>query len=285
MKILFWRRLAQSAVALAFVAVPVLNTLEINHLSGNFLSFNFAGLPLADPLAVAQAAAGSGAATQAMFVGAGVALLLAAVMGAVFCSWICPFGLLSELTHPKRPGGFDSKTLPAVSSRPFLLKLGLVAAGLALVVTLAPVPFLNQLSMPGWYSRALQHAALYKEVLWGAALCIPLVLLLERGCGKRFWCRYCCPQSVLIALSGMLFPRRWRVRFARKRCTCKASDHVCAAVCSLDLQPRSMTAAQRLQCTNCGDCVDACKGRGGALSLGFGGQHEMLAPHSLDDER
>lgn len=269
MSILFWRRLTQFGVACAFVAVPVLNFYEIHFFFGNFLSFNFAGLPLADPLAVAQAAAGSGSATRSMLVGAGVALLLAALLGPVFCSWMCPFGLLSELFHPKRLPGFTTKGLPPVSTVPFLLKLSLVAAGVALVGLLVPVPFLNQLSMPGWYSRVFQHLVLYREFLTGAVVCIFVILLAERLARKRFWCRYCCPQSVLISLAGLVLPRRLRVRFAKKRCTCPMSERACVAACGLDLDPRSTSLAQRLHCTNCGDCVDACKGRGGALGFGF----------------
>lgn len=269
MTVFFWRRLTQCAVALAFIALPVLNFYEVHHFFGNFLSFNFAGFPLADPLAVAQAAAGSGSVTRAMLIGAGSALLFAALLGPVFCSWVCPFGFLSELVHPERRPGFTTKGLPPVSAVPFLYKALLAAAGAALVALLVPVPFLNQLSMPGWYSRFFQHLILYREFLTGAVLCIFAILLAERIARRRFWCRYCCPQSVLISLAGFVLPWRWRVRFAKKSCTCSAAERACLAACGLDLDPRSASPAQRLQCTNCGDCVDACKGRGGALRFGI----------------
>ena len=275
MSILFWRRLSQGMVAAAFIAIPVLNRHEINYLSGNFLSFNFVGLPLADPLAVAQAAAGSGGVTAAMLTGAGLTLLLAVLMGTVFCSWICPYGLLSELVHPKRPQGFDTKKAAKASARPFLARLGFALAGLALVGLLVPVPFLNQFSMPGWYSRAFQYAVLYGGALLGGVIAVPAVLILERMSGRRFWCRYCCPQSVLISLAGALIPARWRIRFDKKRCTCAASDRACLAACSLGLDPRHPNLPQRLQCTNCGDCVDACKGRGNALRFGAGGRERQ----------
>ncbi|MDR3357835.1 MAG: 4Fe-4S binding protein [Desulfovibrio sp.] len=34
-----------------------------------------------------------------MCMGAGLALLLALLMGPVFCSWLCPYGFFSELAH------------------------------------------------------------------------------------------------------------------------------------------------------------------------------------------
>ena len=264
-----WRRMVQTGIALAFIAIPVLNSKEINILSGNFLSFNFAGLPLADPLASLQVMAGVVSATPAMLIGMGIALLLAALMGPVFCAWICPYGLLSELLHRERVSQ-DTKNVPPMTGRSFAGKALLVLTGLLAVVFFLPVPGLNQLSMPGWYSRAIQHAVLYREALWGAVIMIPAVLLAERISGRRFWCRYICPQSVLIALAGLVLPGRFGVRFAPKACTCPASDRSCMKTCSLNLNPRKQDTAQRLQCTNCGDCIDACKKRGRALSFGFG---------------
>lgn len=284
MNIPFWRRIVQFGAAFAFIAIPVLNLFEFNYLSGNFLSFTFAGIPLADPLAVVQVAAGSKAVTTDMMLGAAVPLLLAVVMGPVFCSWICPFGLLSELVHPKRPERLDSgavfkadqlrevesATNSSLRTKAVWFKFALVAVGVALVALAVPVPFLNQLSMPGWYSRAFQYSVLYRELLIAAVVCISLVLIAERVCRKRFWCRYCCPQSVLVSLFGLLVAGRWRVRFARKRCTCPASSRACIAACSLGLDPRSPLRGQRLQCTNCGDCVEVCKKRGKALEFGCG---------------
>ncbi len=267
----FWRRGVQTGVALAFVAIPVLNLFEINVLSGNFLSFNFAGVPLADPLASLQVAAGTLSATPAMLVGAGLALLLAVLLGPLFCAWACPFGLLSELAHGKRAGrDRETKNAPPATARGFAGKGLLVLLGLFAVLLFAPVPVLNQLSLPGWYSRILQHAVLYREALLGGIALICAVLAAERLSGRRFWCAYLCPQSVLISLAGLLLPGRFRVRFTRGACTCAAADRACLKSCTLNLNPRAPGTAQLLRCTNCGDCVDACRSRGGALGFGCG---------------
>lgn len=264
-----WRRLVQIGVVLAFIAIPLLNRKEINALAGNFLSFNFAGLPLADPLAALQVMAGTFSTTPSMLIGLGFALLLAALMGPVFCAWICPYGFFSELLHRDR-ASLDTKDVPPVRGRSFAGKALLVLAGLLAVMLFLPTPVLNQLSMPGWYSRVMQQAVLYQNVLWGALLLIFLVLLAEWVSGRRFWCRYVCPQSVLISLAGLVLPGRFGVRFTRKSCTCPATDRACLKTCSLHLNPREQNPAQRLQCTNCGDCIDACGKRGGALHFGLG---------------
>ena len=278
------RRLVQIGCALAFIAIPFLNKAEVNTVSGNFLAFNAAGVPLGDPLAALQVLAASFGGTGPMLLGALLTLLVAFSLGPVFCSWLCPYGLLSELVHgtvaparqeitEKKPAEHpldEKKKSKGPSGRPFISRLAVAAAGLLLVVALVPFPLLNQLSMPGWYSRTLQHIALYHNVLWGGIIFLLLMLLLEKLLGKRVWCRYFCPQSVLISLAGLIFPWRLQVVFKRKSCTCPASDRPCAKKCSLALNPRApRELSQRVQCTNCGDCVDACRSRGKALSMGF----------------
>ncbi|MDR2800884.1 MAG: 4Fe-4S binding protein [Desulfovibrio sp.] len=254
-------------MALLFALVPVLNRMEITTLSGNFLFFNVAGIPLADPLSVLQVAAGAFSVTPAMCAGAGFALLLALCMGPVFCAWVCPYGLFSELA---RSLGAKRARAAFFSRRAsFAPKLLIVCGGLLAVFLYTPVPLLNQLSMPGWYSRAMQHAVFYREAL-AFALVIPALLAAEFLSGRRFWCLYLCPQSVLIGLAGAVLPGRLRVRFRGKSCTCAKPERPSREHCSLGLDPRSAGIRQRLQCSNCGDCVDACRGKGRALRFSFG---------------
>lgn len=263
----FWRRLAQIGVLLAFVVIPFLNWKEINVVSGNFLSFNLWAFTVVEPMAALQVFLGSLSVTATALLGAGVILLLALIMGPVFCSWICPFGLFSELMHGSRPAAENS---PPVTARPYKIKLLICGLALLGVLLFLPFPVLNQISMPGWYSRIMQHLVMYGQMLWLGLILIVGALALEKYLNRRFWCRYVCPQSLLLNLCGLLLPSRFQVRFERKKCVCPAKDRLCGKVCSLNLDPRAASTAQRLQCTNCGDCVDACKGRGSALSMGFG---------------
>ena len=259
------RRVVQLGTALAFIIIPLLNLREIYFFVGNMAAFNAGGVPLADPLAMLQVVLASRSATSSMFIGAGLVLLIAVLLGPVFCSWLCPFGFLSERVH--RSGKNIPPTGESVSITPFLIKTGLVCAGLLVILTVVPIPLLTQLSMPAWFTRFWQHAIAHRDMLWPPVVLIPLVLLLEYAIGKRLWCRYMCPQSVLISLAGMIVPKRLRVDFTKQACTCRASDQACRTACSLDLNPRESSLAQKAQCTNCGDCIDACKQRGQALTF------------------
>lgn len=254
-----WRKVSQIGALLVFAGLPFANARGWVTLSGNFLSFNLAGLPLADPLASAQALIGGWSFETRLLTGAGLALLLALVLGRVFCSWICPYGLLSEWVS-----GLRNRTKGG-ATRLMWIRFFLALAGLAAVTAALPFPGLNQFSMPGWYSRAVQMYAFYGITLRGA-LVFPALLVVEMAAGRRFWCRYVCPQSVLISLAAAL-PVGLRLHFNPRQCTCARDDRACTASCSLGLNPRKPDAAHRLECSNCGDCVDACRNRGKALSL------------------
>jgi ferredoxin-type protein NapH len=269
-----YRRTLQIAVALTFVVLPYLNRQRINFLYGNFLSFNAAGLPLTDPLAVLQVALKSTQVSGDLVIGAGIALILAACLGTVFCSWVCPFGLLSEWAHtlsrrilPKKhrgiSGGFGG----------FFLKSLIFFAGFSGFLFFAEAPVLNQLSMPGWYSRIFQMLA-GQRFLSLAAFCVAGILLTEFAARNRLWCRYFCPQAYLLVLLKLTNPFRLKVGWRQTKCACGAAQSPCQGVCSLGLNPKTLEHYPEAECTNCGDCVTACNKLGHALEFRFGPQRD-----------
>lgn len=262
------RRTVQISVAIAFIIIPWLNHLRISIVYGNFLSFHFMHLPLADPLAVLQIMLKNSYFCLDLIIGALIALLLAAILGTVFCSWICPFGLFSEWGQAlsrrlKRRRRLKGKGRRLNGFRTKLLIFGLGLGGFLLFST---TPVLNQLSMPAWYSRIFQfwfeqgHISL-------AILALLAFIAVEVALGRRLWCRYLCPQSVLIALAKQLNPKRLRVHFHPDVCICRGKADPCGNACSLGLEPKTFSMWPELECTNCGDCISACKKRGGALTF------------------
>lgn len=265
--LLFWRRLTQVGVALLMALIPFANLGGIHWLSGNFLAFDFAGLPLGDPLATLQTLASAHDLVWRAALGAGIALVMSLILGAVFCSYACPYGLFSELAHSltRKSGRVPDKKRPRRQA--FALKASLTGVGLLVVAVFGLPPLLNQLSLPALYSRLWQHAALGGFLL--PVLALPLLLLVEWLLGERIWCRMICPQSVLLAAMRRLNPWSLRIAFAGKRCSCGKDESLCVAACSLGLDPRR-SGELALQCTNCGDCSSACKNRGQALTFVLG---------------
>jgi len=256
----FCRRVSQLAVLVVMALVPVLNAKGWHRLSGNFFYFEAAGIPLGDPLATLQMLLSSREWAGEALAGALTTLVLAVFLGPVFCSWACPFGLLSELGNGLRARMNGHSGL--VPSRAFWFKLLLTTAGLVLIGLLGLPPLLNHLSMPGWYAR------IFQLLNWGEALgpviALVGVLALEASMGQRLWCRWLCPQSVLLALSGRALPWGLRVNYRPQRCFC-GKGAPCRSACTLGLDPRRPGVG--LECNNCGDCVEACADKGRALSF------------------
>lgn len=258
------RRLCQFAVLALFALVPWLHLKDIRLLTGNLLSFEIAGLPLADPLAALQALLSSrGGVAASLLLGAAITLLLALALGPVFCSWLCPYGLVADIL-----GKLRKKRRPLPHR---LTAKTLVFGALALIIGLAGLPpLLNQISLPGWYSRATQSLWLSGVIPTGFWL-FPAAAVLDVAVGGRFWCRFCCPQSLLLVWAGRLSPKRLRVVHDPSRCSCSPRrPSPCVLSCPLDIDPRQRGVDP--ECTNCGDCVVACARFGQALSQRFASQ-------------
>ena len=277
MRLLRLRRLVQVAALALLAATPWLNRGGFTGMKGSLFAFDFFGWPFADPLGPVQMLLSGMAPGWRLAAGGGAALLLALCLGRVFCSWLCPFGLLSEAAQ-----GLRSKAAPPKPAKhSFRSRAAVMLAGLTLAALLG-FPLLNQLSLPGGFSLGLITAAaplsdkailsLETRILFFALPFLPVLLVLaaEIVTGKRLWCRWVCPQSVLLSLMArlLLAPRLQR---SLSRCTCKNGAHACRAACPLGLDPRNPRSASPLECTNCGACVLACShvhaGSPAALSL------------------
>jgi len=261
------RRACQIFIAVAFIVIPILNRSDYSYVYGNYLSFHLFGIPFADPLAVLQLTIKNLYLTLDNFIGVLLPLLLAFALGTVFCSWICAYGLLSEWTQQlsRKILGRRYTGLP-LYRKGFPLKMAIFVLGFMGFFIFSTTPILNQLSMPAWYSRFFQYL-FGQDLLSLSFLFILVVLTVEFFARKRLWCRYVCPQSILITLVKQLDRKRLKVIFDREKCICKPGYERCDAACSLSLKPKTLYDLSELECSNCGDCVLACKKMGRALSF------------------
>ena len=138
----------------------------------------------------------------------------------------------------------------------------------------AGFPLLHIISMPGNISLSpllVRIGAGFSGMI--AALALPLpVVAVEALIGKRLWCRYVCPQSLLLgaaALPASKLHVGFRVEWRKEACTCR-NGSPCGAACSMGLHPRAPGGPSRLDCTMCGDCIRICSSRGGALRWKWG---------------
>ncbi len=282
-KLLYFRKLSQIFILLLFILVPLLNMYEIYNIRGNLLAFSFFEIALIDPFSAFQAILGilrnSFSSNISIFasipsdiwLGMGLILVLAFSLGAVFCSWLCPYGFFSEIAHKvaiKKGKREDTKEY----KKAYYFKYILFIALCIIVFVFKTGPIGNLLSMPAWYTKIVQYIFLYGQILFLPLFFMLIVLGFEMYMQKRIWCLYICPQSVFISLFSKFSPLSMRIKFLAKSCTCSANERACIKACSLQLNARNLEK-ERILCTNCGDCIKACanscKNADKALSFGF----------------
>ncbi len=217
--------------------------------SGGLWSFKAGPVRISDPLAMA-----SGILTSRRF---SVALMLSILLpalgilfgGRIFCSWICPMGILGEIVRGGRRKlahvGVHFIDIP-VSALPkyVLLVLGCLAC------LLFSVPFFYGFYPPRIISDAMIDLWTGEFMKLELAF-VGILLLCELILCERLWCRCLCPGGALLAWLGRF--RRLRVQRDPDACTaCGACD----LACPYNLDPSHKPLGG--ECDNCGRCIEVC---------------------------
>jgi len=251
-----WRRAAQVAVVAFYLALPFTGAKAV---AGTLAALALGPVDLVEPAAALSAAiAARGQVGWALLVGALPVVLLAAALGPVFCSWACPFGLLSEGIQRLRWGRRRWTGQPWVTARRARVAslLSLLAASAALgqpvAALLSPPRLVTALPLEARAARAIP--------LVTAGLLLALLALEVLG-PRRILCRALCPAG---AVANFLRTRRSvRPRLLPERCAC-ATEARCLQACPWGIDPREMRLHDG--CTTCLACVERCPS--GALALG-----------------
>ncbi len=265
-----YRRAFQIFVAIAFIVIPYMNRSRYSFVYGNFFSFHMFGIPLADPLAVLQLTVKNlNWPTLDNTIGTVLPLILAFALGTVFCSWICPYGLFSEWAQKLRAKILPKGGIGLGLNKPgFNFKLAVFVLGFIGFLIFSTTPILNQLSTAAWYARFFQYY-FGQDFISLCYLFLLGLLFVEFLAGKRLWCRYICPQSILIILTKLLNKNRMKVAFVEDKCICKPGYEKCEPACTLSLNPKMVGGHIETECTNCSDCIVACNKMGKALQFEF----------------
>lgn len=271
MKNLPWFRIViQISAVLLFCGLPLIQIHGFTALRGSLFAFDAFGVPFADPASAAQAGLAGwmqGESPMPMFfAGALVTLVIAFLLGRVFCGWLCPYGFFSDLLAKRR-----------VSAKPqakneFLFKAILLLLAIC-AGSMFAYPAIILISMPGQLS--LLPGALWLDAGWlmvASLAALPAAALVIEGIlGQRLWCRHVCPQSVLLGLAASLMPASapgLRIRWNSRKCGC-GKNAPCRQACKLGLNPRHKNGPPRRDCSMCGDCVARCGKFGRALQFGI----------------
>jgi ferredoxin-type protein NapH len=249
-----WRRAAQLASAAFFLALPFAGGGAV---VGTAIALRAGALDLLEPASALSAWLAAGAVGAAALVATLPFVAVTALLGSVYCAWICPFGLLSEAIDALRGRrGRRWSGKPWLGARP--LRLAALAVVLGASALLA-VPLAGVLAPPRLVTAPLVEAVSARVVPAVSLALLGGLVALELLLPRRLLCRALCPVG---GLSALLRARGWRPRWEATRCLCRDVP-ACLTQCPWGLDPREMKGLDG--CTSCLACVERCPS--GALDL------------------
>jgi ferredoxin-type protein NapH len=247
-KYLTLRRLTQISVLFLFLSG---NAYGWNILRGNLSSAKLLDtIPLSDPFAVLQSfSAGAVIATDAM-IGALIILLVYAVLGGrVFCGWVCPVNMITDLAGKIR----TFLSLDA-AWRSWDIKRGVRYWIAALSIVLSAILGVTAFE---WVSPI---GALHRGIIYGFGFgwaFVLVVFLIDLVAVKNGFCGHLCPLGGFYSLIGRY--GFLRIGYDKNRCTsCMKCIEICPEEQVLHMVGQQSGAVLSSECINCGRCIEVC---------------------------
>jgi ferredoxin-type protein NapH len=250
-KWLLLRRLSQFGLLGLFLLGPLAGVWVVK---GNLsASMTLGVLPLTDPMLLLQSIASGAWPVLNGVIGALIVLAFYALVGGrVFCSWVCPVNLVTDLSAWLRRR-FDLRATSRLSRGLRYWVLGVVLV-LPAVTGIIAWETVNPVSMA--------HRGLFFGMGWAWAV-LAAVFLFDLLVARNGWCGHLCPVGAFYGLIGAKAQVRV-VAAQRERCDdCMDCFNICP-------EPQVIKPALKgakngigpvildINCTNCGRCIDVC---------------------------
>ena len=259
-----WKRmprwaLARRATAIGFLALLVFGARTSSRLlvGSTSASTAFGMVPFVDPLAALEVTLATRSWLPSVWIGAAGLVIAAALLGPVFCGWVCPLGFFLDLVHSlrRRLESFLARRQRRLPELSLPRSTRYAALGLALGFSLAGrIPVFQVVSPIHAVTRSFVFAA-------DAVLIVVVVLAaVELLCAPRLWCRALCPLGGLYSLLGSRARLRIRVSEGMRRIGCRRCSLTCPMGIRVmeDYSLAGKTSIDDPDCTRCGACVDTC---------------------------
>lgn len=183
------------------------------------------------------------------------AIIVSVVVGKSFCSWLCPFGWLSELL-----GDIGEKLFKRKLRIPKWLDYPLRSLKYLLLVFFGYSIFflMTEASLRAFLGSSYNIVADIKMYYFFAdisslALIIIVALFFLSIPIRNFWCRYLCPYGALLGMISLLSP----LKIKRNNNTCIDCTK-CAKVCPSFIKVDKINTVVSDECTSCLKCIDSC---------------------------
>lgn len=255
--------MTQITVFFLMFVIPLLNIYELYFITGTYYALNVGALGVADPVVILQAMFASGQLTLPLLSAAVFPILVAFIMGRVWCGWLCPYMFIADRVESLRrfirrkvfklDNTFINRNAQN-SLKANFVRFSFLIAGTAFGGILG-IPILNYISAPGILST--EAMIFVKERSFSIEILFLLGILgLQLTLLPRFWCRMFCPTGTVLSL--IRSPYTLGVESTNKNSASPCCrENSCSDVCPMGLQP--YRESRDLLCVNCGQCIDACK--------------------------
>lgn len=181
-------------------------------------------------------------------------VIMSFIAGKSFCSWVCPFGLLSELLEKVHRRLFKRVlSLPRWLDYPLRsLKYLLLGFFLLAIIPMGAIELGHYLNSPYHAVADIKMYRFFAQITPFAAY-VTLGLILFSLVIPYFWCRYLCPYGALMGFIGLFSPNKIK-RNADSCIDCGKCTKVCPARILVD----KVNTVRSDECTSCYQCVDTC---------------------------
>jgi len=179
----------------------------------------------------------------------------ALMMKKVFCSWICPFGLLSDCLASIHSYMFSRTfNLPVWADIPMRgIKYLLAGFFIWTIFVTMPATELQRFIMSQYNVFADVKMLNFFTDISMHAFFIILALVVLSVIIPRFWCRYLCPYGALLSILGMFSP--CRIQRNQEHCIeCGRCERACPSGISI----MDKEIVRSFECTACLRCVESC---------------------------
>lgn len=247
-RFLILRRFTQILIMTLYV---IANVYGINILMGNLSSSLFLDfIPLSDPFAALQIFVAGASITFDLLLGALLIVFFYGLVGGrVFCSWVCPVNMITDLAnYLRRTLGFNQiqKRQPATRNiRYWVIALSLI---ISYILGITAFEFISPISMT------------HRGIIFGLGLgwaAMLIIFLFDLFVLKNGWCGHICPLGGFYSLMGKF--SLIRVNHDADKCTaCMKCKVVCPEDQVLHLVAKKSYPILSGECTNCGRCIEVC---------------------------
>jgi ferredoxin-type protein NapH len=250
-RFLIYRRLVQVATLLLFFGTAHWGWTVAGEplLMGNLSSSTLLGvIPLADPFAVLQIFLTQHVLESEVIIGAGIVMLIYTSLGGrVWCSWVCPINMITDLASwLRRKLSIKDCFILSRHVRYTVLFLSLI---LSVITGVAAFEWVSPISM------------LHREIIFGIGMgwvAILGVFIFDLLVLRDGWCGHLCPLGAFYGLLGKVAPLR--IKFDGPTCThCSECVRVCPEPKVLNFKKAAEAGLIASgDCTNCGRCITVC---------------------------